>query len=210
MPKEVGKMLRIGVLSLQGAVIEHLRMLNSMEGVEAASVKTAPEISEADALILPGGESTTMGKLLNDFDLTGLLSQRIADGMPVWGTCAGMILLAKKICGQKTAYLQSMDIEVCRNAYGSQLDSFCVNHNIPQISQSDLPLVFIRAPYVKRVWNDVEVLAVVEGKIIACRQKNILATSFHPELTSDLSFHKYFAKMSRAVMEKSTKNCLVV
>lgn len=193
-------MLRIGVLSLQGAVIEHLRMLNSLESVEAVEVKTARGISRVDALILPGGESTTMGKLLKDFELTEVLSRRIADGMPVWGTCAGMILLAKKISGQETAYLQAMDIEVCRNAYGSQLDSFRIEQDIPQISSSMLPLVFIRAPYVTRVWNDVEVLSAVAGKIIACRQKNILATSFHPELTSDLSFHRYFAKMAKAAM----------
>lgn len=203
-------MLRIGVLSLQGAVIEHLRMLNSLDGVEALAVKTAAEISQVDALILPGGESTAMGKLLNDFDLTGLLCQRITQGMPVWGTCAGMILLAKKICGQDTAYLQSMDIEVCRNAYGSQLDSFRVNQNIPQIAEHELSLVFIRAPYVTRVWNDVEVLSAVEGKIIACRQKNILATSFHPELTSDLSFHRYFVRMAKEYIEKSPGDCLAV
>jgi len=198
-------MLRIGVLSLQGAVIEHLRMLNSLGGVEAVAVKTAPEIASVDALILPGGESTTMGKLLNDFNLMGFLSQRIGAGMPVWGTCAGMILLAKKICGQDATYLHAMDIEVCRNAYGSQLDSFRVKQKIPQVAQSDLPLVFIRAPYVTSVWNDVEVLSVVDEKIIACRQKNMLATSFHPELTADLSFHNYFAQMARSAKEHYTK-----
>lgn len=185
-------MIKIGVLGLQGAVAEHITMLHQFDNVQPVVVKTKPELDSVEALIMPGGESTAIGKLLDDFNLMDVLAERIRKGMPVWGTCAGMILLAKKISNHDRTFLNAMDIQVRRNAYGSQLDSFRTTLNIPEISEAEIPLVFIRAPYVEEAWNDVKVLAKVDDKIVACKQNNMLATSFHPELTNDLSFHKYF------------------
>ncbi|WHH58434.1 pyridoxal 5'-phosphate synthase glutaminase subunit PdxT [Petroclostridium sp. X23] len=185
-------MIKVGVLGLQGAVSEHISMLGSFDHVTPMVVKTAQHIQDVDGLIIPGGESTTIGKLLDNFKLIDVLSSRITNGMPVWGTCAGMILLAKKISNQDKTFLNTMDIQVRRNAYGSQLDSFSTMLDIPAISTQPIPVVFIRAPYVEEVWNEVEVLGTIDNKIVACRQKNMLATSFHPELTNDLSFHRYF------------------
>ncbi len=188
-------MKRIGVLSLQGAVREHLDKLNQIDNVDAFSVKYKNDIENIDGLIIPGGESTAMGRLLADFNLTQPLKARIESGMPVWGTCAGMILLAKKITNDQRRHLEVMDIEVMRNGYGRQLDSFITNVSVPQVSDSEIPLVFIRAPYVVDVASQVKVLLKVDDHIVACREGNMLATSFHPELTDDLSFHRYFADM---------------
>lgn len=186
-------MKRIGVLALQGAVQEHLDALNQLPNVVGRPVKTAEDIGRADGLILPGGESTAMGKLLDRSGLLMPLGQKIALGLPVWGTCAGMILLAKKIEGQETAYLAAMDATVRRNAYGGQLDSFRTQIRLP-LSARPVPLVFIRAPYITAAADTVRVLAKVDGKIVAAEQNHILVTSFHPELTDDLSFHRYFAE----------------
>lgn len=188
-------MKRIGVLSLQGAVREHLDKLNQIDNVDAFSVKYRNDIENIDGLVIPGGESTAMGRLLADFNLTQPLKARIESGMPVWGTCAGMILLAKKITNDHRRHLEVMDIEVMRNGYGRQLDSFITNVSVPQVSDSEIPLVFIRAPYVVDVASQVKVLLKVDDHIVACREGNMLATSFHPELTDDLSFHRYFADM---------------
>lgn len=188
-------MKNIGVLGLQGAVQEHMDMLNQIDNVNACTVKYKSDLALIDALIIPGGESTTIGQLIKDFDLTLPLKSKIQAGMPVWGTCAGMIILAKNICNDTRRHLEVMDIEVKRNGYGTQLDSFMTNVELPEISFNKIPLVFIRAPYVVKVAPHVEVLLRVKENIVACRQDNMLATSFHPELTSDLSFHKYFLSM---------------
>ncbi len=188
-------MKRIGVLGLQGAVQEHLHMLNRIEAVEACVVKYKKDMENIDGLIIPGGESTAMGRLLSDFSLTAPLKARIECGMPVWGTCAGMILLAKTIVNDERRHLEVMDIVVMRNGYGRQLDSFSTIVDIPAISAQKVPLVFIRAPYVVDISPEVEALLRLDGHIVACRQKNMLSTSFHPELTGDLSFHRYFAQM---------------
>jgi len=188
-------MKTIGVLGLQGAVQEHLDMLNKIDNVNACSVKYKKDLEKIDGLIIPGGESTAIGKLLADFDLSATLKTRIQNGMPVWGTCAGLIILAKKITNDYRRHLEVMDIEVMRNGYGRQLDSFTTLADIPQVSDKKIPLFFIRAPYVVDVAPQVEVLLRLDGHIVACRQDNMLATSFHPELTEDLSFHKYFADM---------------
>ncbi len=188
-------MKRIGVLGLQGAVQEHLNMLNKIENVQAFSVKYKKDIEQIDGLIIPGGESTAIGRLLADFELTLPLRHRIEKGLPVWGTCAGMIILAKSITNDSRRHLEVMDIEVMRNGYGRQLDSFTTKISLPEISQKEIPLVFIRAPYVVGTAPGVEVLVRLDGHIVACRQENMLATSFHPELTADLSFHKYFSSM---------------
>ncbi|OPX42012.1 glutamine amidotransferase subunit PdxT [Ruminiclostridium hungatei] len=195
MHQGAGSMKRIGVLGLQGAVQEHLDMLRQIGEIEACMVKYKADVENIDGLIIPGGESTAIGRLLSDFDLTVPLKARIENGMPVWGTCAGMILLARNISNDERRHLEVMDIEVMRNGYGRQLDSFKTTVDIPAVSAQKVPLVFIRAPYVVDISPQVEVLLSLDGHIVACRQKNMLATSFHPELTGDLSFHKYFADM---------------
>lgn len=193
-------MRKIGVLALQGSVAEHLHALSQIEGIIPCEVKSRADLDKVSGLILPGGESTTIGKLMGDFGLTGLVAKRIKDGMPVWGTCAGMILLAGKIVDEDQVHLGVMDITVRRNAYGSQLDSFSVPVCIPGIAKHEIPLVFIRAPWVEKAGSEVEVLAKVNDRIVAARQNNMLVTSFHPELTEDLSFHKYFVNIKNSMI----------
>lgn len=185
-------MIRVGVLALQGSVIEHIKMLEKIFGVIPIEVRSKEDILNIDALIIPGGESTTIGKLLNDFDLMDSIKERIMQNMPVWGTCAGMILLAKELENEDIPRLKVMDIVVRRNAYGSQLDSFTSFVKIDEISNKELKLIFIRAPWVCSVGDSVKVLLELDNKIVAVRQGKMLATSFHPELTDDISFHKYF------------------
>lgn len=188
-------MVRIGVLALQGSVTEHIHALEKVGGVIPVEVKSEEELNRVSGLILPGGESTTIGKLLKDFGLYQPIIGKVKEGMPLWGTCAGMILMAKEIVGEDCNHLGLMDISVRRNAYGSQLDSFTTDLNIPEVSDTPVPMVFIRAPWVERRGDGVEELANIEGRTVAVRQENMLATSFHPELTSDFSFHRYFSGM---------------
>lgn len=188
-------MKKVGVLALQGSFAEHLNILNELDGVTSVSVKNLDELNGVDGLILPGGESTTLGKLLRDFELLQPLKARIKQGMPAWGTCAGMILLAKEIEGNEPAHLGVMNIKVRRNAYGGQLESFSDNMLIPEVSNEPFPIVFIRAPWIEKAGDNVQILAEKDGKIIAARQGNMLATSFHPELTGDVRFHKYFTDL---------------
>ncbi|MCI5893139.1 MAG: pyridoxal 5'-phosphate synthase glutaminase subunit PdxT [Clostridiales bacterium] len=188
--------MTIGVLSYQGSVIEHMKALERLDGVRAVEVNKPNMLSEIDGLILPGGESTTISKLMNIFGMTEPIKKRIQDGMPVWGTCAGLILLAKSILGE-APHLGVMDITVKRNAYGAQIDSFKTTAVIPEVSSKAVELVFIRAPRIEAVENDASVLCTVDNHIVAARQNNMLATSFHPELTEDSSFHNYFANMVR-------------
>ena len=195
MQNEDGKMIKVGVLAIQGAVAEHLELLNQIPDVCAQEVKYLDELNEVDGLIIPGGESTAIGRLLRDFNLLQPLKERILNGMPVWGTCAGMILLAKSLENDTTVHLGVMDITVERNAYGRQLGSFTTEVEIEKISSNKIPLVFIRAPYVTQVKSDVDILLEVNDHIVACQQKQMLATSFHPELTKDTSFHRYFINM---------------
>lgn len=186
--------LRIGVLSYQGSVIEHIKAINSLENAVGVEVKTLEALNSVDGLIIPGGESTTIGKLLDIFGLKEPLKKRIEDGMCVWGTCAGLILLAKNIVGEKP-YLDVMDITVRRNAYGRQIDSFNTNQVIEEFSDKPIPLIFIRAPWIESAGSDVKVLCSLNGHIVAGREKNMLVTSFHPELSDDNTVHKYFAGM---------------
>lgn len=188
-------MPNIGVLALQGSVAEHIKMLSGIDGVNACEVRTVEDLERVSGLILPGGESTTIGKLLRDFKLIGPIIKKANDGMPVWGTCAGMILLAKEIVGEEQVHLGIMDISVRRNAYGGQLDSFDSTVLIKEVSPNGIPLVFIRAPWVEEVKGNARILAKLEDRIIAVQQGNLLATSFHPELTDDPSFHRYFCEM---------------
>lgn len=188
-------MLRVGILGLQGSVQEHYSSLSMVDGVVPCVVKTKDDLDNVRGIILPGGESTTIGKLMKDFDLEDKLREKIQDGMPVWGTCAGMILLAKRIMYQDKTYLGVMNITVRRNAYGGQLDSFKTMELVPEVSPNKVPLVFIRAPWIEDVASSVSVLARVDNNIVAAKSDNMLVTSFHPELTRDLSFHKYFVNM---------------
>ncbi len=186
----------IGILGMQGAIAEHQEILLQIPHTKTRIVKTAKDLDCIDGLILPGGESTAIGKLLDYFSLKEILQQKIISGLPVFGTCAGLILLAKNIENETNTHLATMDITVKRNGYGSQLNSFSTNLLIPTIDKNmPIPLVFIRAPYITKTSKDVQILATLDNKIIAARQKNMLVTAFHPELTNDLRFHQYFLSM---------------
>jgi 5'-phosphate synthase pdxT subunit len=190
MQKEVGKMI-IGVLSLQGDVIEHINHIKKA-GHIGVEVKTKQDIDAIDALILPGGESTAIGKLLKITELEAYLREKIVNGLPVWGTCAGMILLAKDIDGEDRVHLGIMNIKVKRNAYGTQLDSFSIQKTVENISNDPIDMVFIRAPYIEEFSKSVKPLIYVDGNLVAARENNILVTSFHPELTDNTTFLNYF------------------
>ncbi|MGE5422243.1 MAG: pyridoxal 5'-phosphate synthase glutaminase subunit PdxT [Ignavibacteriales bacterium] len=183
----------VGILALQGAFAEHLDILNKCR-VEAKRVRTKEDILSIDGLIIPGGESTTIGKLLVDYDLGQTIVDRAEAGMPIFGTCAGMIVMAKDIVGHEQYSLGLLDISVLRNAYGRQVDSFEADLDIKGI---DHPVhgVFIRAPYVDKTWGKTEVLSEFNGNIVMVQDKNLIASSFHPELTRDKTIHNYFIKM---------------
>ena len=184
----------IGILGFQGAIIEHQQHIEKL-GHNAIIVRYPEQLEEIDGIILPGGESTTMGKLLHRTGIMQLLQDKIQHGLPTWGTCAGMILLAKEIDNDSTKHLALMDIVVRRNAYGTQIDSFNTAVNIEELSEEPIPLVFIRAPYIVRVGEAVNILCKVNENIVAARENKILVTSFHPELTKNLAFHQYFIDM---------------
>ena len=189
--------MKIGVLALQGDVREHIQSLSDC-GVDARAVKTKEEINEISALVIPGGESTTIAKLARAFDLMDLIKNRIKSGMPTYGSCAGMILLSDvvkdAIQGQET--FGGIDMVVRRNAFGRQVDSFETDLKFKGITEPAVRAVFIRAPWVETCGSDVQVLASVkvDGRDhpVAVRQKNALATSFHPEISGDLRIHQYF------------------
>ncbi|MHB7979790.1 pyridoxal 5'-phosphate synthase glutaminase subunit PdxT [Clostridium sporogenes] len=185
-------MIKVGVLDLQGSVAEHMKILEKIENVEPVRVKYKEDLDNIQGIILPGGESTTLGKLLKDFNIYDTLKEKIEKGLPVWGTCAGMILLAKDIQGQEESYFKVIDIKVKRNAYGSQLNSFSIEEILEDIDKEPIELVFIRAPYITTVGSNVVILKRVRKNIVAAKEKNVLVTSFHPELTGDTRFHKYF------------------
>ncbi len=192
----------IGVFALQGAFIEHEHMLSEL-GEPWKEIRRREHFTDGlDGLILPGGESTVQGKLLKEEGLFLPVKAAIEGGMPVFGTCAGMILLAKKRANDPNSYFDVLGVTVTRNAYGRQLGSFRTDLAVKGIGQ--FPAVFIRAPYADRAEEGVEVLAETGGKIVAARQKNVLATAFHPELTSDLRFHAYFAEMVRRWQSTTT------
>ncbi len=183
--------MKVAVLALQGAFIEHENMLNEL-GVESFELRQKADLdNDFDALILPGGESTVMGKLLRELDMFDIIKAKIEEGMPVFGTCAGLLLLAHNIENDNRRHIALMDITAERNAYGRQLGSFETISEFKGIGE--IPMRFIRAPYIKGIDNDnVEVLSVVDDKIVAARENNMLVTAFHPELTESLAVHKYF------------------
>ena len=200
--------MKIGVLALQGDFREHIKSLSDC-GVVASAVKTKEEILEIDALVLPGGESTTIAKLARSFNLFDLIQKRISEGMPTYGSCAGMILLADRIedaiVGQES--FGGIDMTVRRNAFGRQVDSFETELKFEGITQPSIKAVFIRAPWVEQVGTSVQVLAEVKNSDgsthpVAVRQGNLLATSFHPELTGDNRVHKFFIEQICSVLVK--------
>lgn len=183
--------MTVGILAIQGAFIEHSKMLD-MLNVKSKWVKSVSDLEGIDGIILPGGESTAMSKQMQENGLLQALSKKIHDGLPALGTCAGLILMAKSVENDSLPTLKVMDIHVKRNAYGRQLGSFKCNTNIPLISKEDIELVFIRAPYIQTVSEGVEILHVHEGKIVAAKQNHMIALAFHPELTENPCFHRYF------------------
>lgn len=186
--------MRIAVLALQGAFIEHERMLARL-GVECFEIRQLSDWQQPkDALIIPGGESTTQLKLLKDLKLLAPIREAIAGGLPVFGTCAGLILLAKDVDGEIFDRLSTMDISVRRNAYGRQLGSFFTTAPMKGVGD-DIPMTFIRAPYINKVGPGVDILAETGGHIVAARQGKQLVTAFHPELNEDTRVHEYFLKL---------------
>lgn len=196
--------MTIGVLCLQGAFAEHEARLQEL-GAQAVELRSAEDLQQPmDGLILPGGESTTMGKLLRDLDMLQPIQEKIRSGMPVFGTCAGLLLLAEQIENDSRRHLATMSITASRNAYGRQLGSFFTRQSFA--GNGEIPMTFIRAPYITQVGDGVEVLAVVDGKIVAARQGNQLVTAFHPELNPDTTVHAYFLQMVSDSMQAEERN----
>jgi 5'-phosphate synthase pdxT subunit len=176
--------MRIAILSLQGAFAEHEAMLRQL-GAETFEVRKLSDWQQPkDGLIIPGGESTTQMKLLRELGMADVVKDAINEGLPVFGTCAGLIMLSQ-------SHLATMDIEAQRNAYGRQLGSFSTVHEVAEVGK-DIPMTFIRAPFINRVYGRARELATVDGRVVAARQDNQLVTAFHPELTNDLRIHDYF------------------
>jgi 5'-phosphate synthase pdxT subunit len=189
--------MKIGVLALQGAFREHIEALHKL-GVEAVEVRLPEQLEGLDGLIIPGGESTAIGKLAVKYGLQEAIQRYAQQGNPVYGTCAGMILLSKDV-GRDQPLLGVMDVKVERNAFGRQLDSFETDLDIPALGDEPFPAVFIRAPKIESVSDGVEVLArLPDGAPVAAREGNMIVTAFHPELTDDLRFHRYFLAMVEA------------
>ena len=184
--------MRIGVLAAQGAFAEHIAALRQLK-IEALPIRLPSELSDLNGLIIPGGESTSISKLMLDYNLMGEIRNLADSGLPILGTCAGMILLSKEILDSDVEPLGLMDITVRRNAFGRQKDSFETELTIPALGEKPFPCVFIRAPIIERSNSTVEILTrLADGTGVAVRQGRLLATAFHPELTDDLRFHQYF------------------
>lgn len=194
--------MRIGVLALQGDIPEHTRALLRC-GCSVVEVKAIGDLGGLEGLILPGGESTTQGNLLVKFGLLEPIAEAARQGLAVWGTCAGMILMAKEIPGFDQPHLALMDIVVRRNAFGRQIDSFEAPVEIRGLEGGPFPAVFIRAPYIEKAGTGVEVLAEFEGKPVLVQEGRLLASAFHPEMTDDVRMHRYFLEMVREETPKS-------
>ena len=191
-------MHRIGVLGLQGDFAEHTSAFQRL-GVAAREVRRPEQLHGLNGLVIPGGESTTLGRLMSEFGLLEPLRELSHDGLPVWGTCAGLIVLARHTTDLPWPTLEALDITVRRNAFGRQVESFETDVSIPALGTKTFPAVFIRAPVIEEVGDGVQVLATLgNGRAVAVRQGNVLATTFHPELTEDERFHRYFLEMTRA------------
>ena len=190
--------MKIGILALQGAFEEHEKVLEKL-GVASVEIRNLDDFqqhqSDLSGLIMPGGESTTMGKLLRDQQMLLPIREAILSGLPVFGTCAGLILLAKEIISQEESHLATMDIVVERNAYGRQLGSFYTEAECKGVGK--IPMIFIRGPIISSLGEDAEILATVDDQIVAAQEKNMLVTSFHSELTDDVRLHQYFINMCK-------------
>lgn len=185
--------MHIGILALQGAFAEHEKSLSSL-GVSSSEIRQKENLLKSfDGIIIPGGESTVQGKLLRELDMFDEIKALIEGGLPCYGTCAGLLLLAKKIENDSRTHLATMNITAVRNAYGRQLGSFYTEDEFKDIGK--IPMTFIRAPYIASVGENVDVLALVDSKIVAARQGNQLVTAFHPELSDNLLVHEYFINM---------------
>ena len=184
----------VGVLALQGDVVEHIAAFERA-GAAAIPVKTARDLERVQGLVIPGGESTTVMKLLDRFALAAPIVARVREGMPLWGTCMGMIVAAHDVAGLDQPTLDLIDITVRRNAFGRQNESAEVELSIPAVGGTPFPAVFIRAPWIERVGPGVELLASRDGHGVMVRQDNVVGTSFHPELTADSRVHAYFRRM---------------
>jgi 5'-phosphate synthase pdxT subunit len=187
---------RIGVLALQGDVVEHIAAMRHA-GADAIEVKNRGDLARVDGLIIPGGESTTVMKLLDRFQLAAPIVERVKAGMPLWGTCMGMIVIAREVVALEQPSLDLIDISVRRNAFGRQNESAEVELTIPVLGDRPFPAIFIRAPWIERAGAGVELLAQRSGHGVMVRQGNVLGTSFHPELTNDRRVHGYFLQMVR-------------
>lgn len=188
--------VKIGVLALQGDFAKHIEALERL-GVRAVPVRTPDELNDLDGLIIPGGESSTVGKLMSRFGVDKAIIRRVEEGMAIFGTCTGMILLAKDIESSDQPRLGLMDISVRRNAFGRQVDSFETDLDISEIDGAPIKAIFIRAPFATSVSEDVQVLAQIQdNKIVLMRQGKCLAAAFHPELTDDTRIHEYFVRMA--------------
>lgn len=188
--------MKIGVLALQGAFAEHCSTLRAI-GVEAVEVRLPAHLQDIDGLILPGGESTAMRRLIDRWEMRGPILDLAASGAPLFGTCAGMIVLARQIAGDEESILPLLDVTVERNAFGRQLDSFETDLPVPLLGDTPVHAVFIRAPVIERAGPDVDVLArLPDGRIVAVRERNVIATSFHPELAGETRFHRLVAMMA--------------
>ncbi|CAM4369771.1 pyridoxal 5'-phosphate synthase glutaminase subunit PdxT [Paenibacillus alkaliterrae] len=185
--------MKIGVLALQGAVAEHIRSLEAA-GAEAVAVKRVEQLDELQGLVIPGGESTTIGKLMRKYGFMDAIAKFSSQGKPLFGTCAGLIVLADEIEGQEEAHLRLMDMTVARNAFGRQRESFETDLQVEGIDEP-VRAVFIRAPLIKKVGSTVDVLSTYNDEIVTARQGHLLAVSYHPELTDDFSLHAYFVDM---------------
>jgi 5'-phosphate synthase pdxT subunit len=189
--------MNVGVLALQGDFAEHVAVLTDL-GVEAREVRLPEQLAGLDGLLIPGGESTTISRLMTDYGLFAPVQTLASRGLAIWGTCAGLILLARDTSDLNSPGLAAMDIAVERNAFGRQVDSFEADLDVPALGPPPFHAVFIRAPAIQRVGPQVEVLARLDGgPPVAVRQGNLLATAFHPELTDDPRFHEYFLKIAK-------------
>lgn len=195
--------MRIGILSVQGAFIEHKQMLEAIaekyeEPVECIELRQKKDLASLDGLVLPGGESTVQGKLIRELGFFDSLQTMIRNGLPVLATCAGLILLAQELENDPVKHLATLPVTVQRNAYGRQLGSFTIRSDVGDIK--DFPLVFIRAPYITKVSPEVKILAAVDQRIVGVEYKNQIGLAFHPEMTKDTRIHEYF-------IEKIRHNC---
>ena len=198
--------MRIGVLALQGGFIEHINMLAKL-GVTVMPVYKSDELESIDGLIIPGGESTTMLNLMHEFGIFKPLKERAQDGLPVMGTCAGMVLLAKEVSNTGMETLTLIDISVKRNAFGRQIDSFEASVNIPLLGKEPFPAIFIRAPLIECASPNVEILGRLDdGTAVAVRQERMLAVSFHPELSQDTRLHRYFLEIVADCLKEEVEN----